>query len=1460
MIKRTIKYTVYSILGLLLGLVILGYALFNSNAFQNWLCGKTTQYLSAQFNTNISIGHIGYNPFSSFTLENVYFGDQKKDTLFYVGKLTFNLGEVNIDSMFFELRNVKVEEGLCKITTYKDGVFNINVLLDYVHKLESTPGGPPFHMLFRDVECTDTRFMLTDFTKERTDTGFDPFYEHMGNIRIVANNFHIIDDSLILDITSLSGIERSGFTLSDLKCNAIISSTGMWFSKLDLKTPYSHIGNYYSMEYRDWNTMSAYNDSVLMIGKLRNASIDMRDIAYFAPALEGMHQKFIASTDFKGTVADFTAKNISLSYGTSSLLEGRVSISGFPDIDNAFIDAHLLEARTTTSDISYLINQELPEMLNKLGVMKFKGDYTGFFKDYVAYGEFDTKLGKVRSDLNMKLADDINKSSYSGSIELIGFDMGTLIGQESYLGKTSLQMLVKGEGFNIQTLNSEFNTKISALHANHYDYENITVIGKLNKKMFNGDLIVKDTNLMLSFGGIIDFNNEIPLYRFKSKIERAFLNPLHIDTSNTIVSADIDMDFAYNSLDENKGQIAIKNILCIKNGRDYRIDHVVLQSDFSGNKRHIKFNSDQIDCTLDGEINITTLLPSLKNVYTGLFPGYFVKSDLQNSQQNFDYELHIRNTRTLSALFVFNYSLEGLVLKGKFNTAKSILTMDLGIDHLLYNGYDLGSINSELSTVKHKADFNLSIDHINQKDTLVLRNLNITANATLNNLVTGVFINDTANHIFADCISKAVFKPSGIEVVFDSSSFEFRKYPFNIGQSSKLVINNTQIDFNQVLIKNNAQQILFTGFYDLKGQHNVRADMVNIDLSIINAVYRRSNIRFGGISNGALQLKGNQGINFLDAYLNITALKLDNDIIGDFSITSNYNEKQKRFMVYAKSVSGKLKNLEFGGYLETSSKPYNINMNVSFDESPLNSFQAFLKDQLYIFEGTGSAKCKITGNLKDYSLSGKVYLNDVKTRVEYLKTVYTFGTVLSLDKTSIQLKPTKLMDVNGNSALLTGSVKHNSFNNIVFDIHLNNLKKFMVLNTTFNDNSLYYGTGLVSGDMKITGPVLDIVMDARIRTEAGTQFNIPLGNSSDGENQLMKFINTDTLTKVDNIIQLTKLYGFSMNLFVEVTPAAEIQIIMDAVNDDKIRGTGRGTLKMELTRQGQFNMYGGVTIQEGDYNFTAMKKVLNKKFILKKGGTILWAGNPLQASMDISGVYKVRKTSVADIIPYVDEASYNDSKSRRIPVECLLYLKGNLLSPDIKFDLNFPEMSINLGADNVALENTLATLRSNPDMMNQQVVSLMVFGKFVPMNDKANTGGNINAGVSNTISDLVSKQVNKGVEQLVPGLDFNVDVQYGAQQKPQYIVSASQKLFDNRLEVQASYDINTYNNNFLTQYNIRKDGSLKFRAFSKRNTGIDQTYNKNITIQGVGLYYTKEFDRFSELFRSKQDTKATNIN
>ena len=415
-----------------------------------------------------------------------------------------------------------------------------------------------------------------------------------------------------------------------------------------------------------------------------------------------------------------------------------------------------------------------------------------------------------------------------------------------------------------------------------------------------------------------------------------------------------------------------------------------------------------------------------------------------------------------------------------------------------------------------------------------------------------------------------------------------------------------------------------------------------------------------------------------------------------------------------------------------------------------------------------------------------------------------------------------------------------------------------MLNTGSKDNDLFYGKAYADGSLTLKGPFSDLLLDAKFTGKQGTVINIPLSTSyGDGEDGLIHFISRDSTPANTDYKRSGTLSGFAINCMLHVTKASEINIVLDEQQGDKIRGRGNGDIKLELTRSGQFNMFGEVEVDEGDYKFTAMN-LFTKKFTLKPGGKISWTGDPIAGQMNIVGAYNVR-TTVADIVAGATNDERESLKQQRIPVECLLYVKGSLLNPDIKFDMNISDVSGSLPGNTVSeLQNTLRVWRNENDLMTQQVISLMLFGRFTPTNVQNSTGPtNLSAGVNNTLSGFVSAQATNFIQQLIPGLDVNVDYHTGNESvRGRTIVSASKRILDNRLEIQASIDpINTYQN-FLTQYNFTRLGNLKAKAFSRAQ--LDPIYNRNINTNGVGLYYRKEFDSFSNLF-SPKNKKGNNV-
>ena len=217
-------------------------------------------------------------PFTKFSMDNVYWGDQKNDTLFYVQHLTFNLGGFDFDSLRLSLNDVKAEGAYCKIVTYPDHTFNIAVLFNILDPNDTIPGPQKFKLYFNHTTLTDSHFSIVDSTKVFEKQGFDGFNQDYKHINLVANDFWIIGDSLNFDLKNLSCIERCGIELKKLSSKVTIAYSGIKATELLAETKYSHITNKFEMVYNGWDELADYNDKVNMIDNLSGVKLDMRDI------------------------------------------------------------------------------------------------------------------------------------------------------------------------------------------------------------------------------------------------------------------------------------------------------------------------------------------------------------------------------------------------------------------------------------------------------------------------------------------------------------------------------------------------------------------------------------------------------------------------------------------------------------------------------------------------------------------------------------------------------------------------------------------------------------------------------------------------------------------------------------------------------------------------------------------------------------------------------------------------------------------------------------------------------------------------------------------------------------------------------------------------------------------------------------------------------------------------------
>lgn len=1455
--KRTVKKTAYTIFFLLISSVTVVYFIFNNDTFQNWLTKRVTNYLGTKFKTTITIGHIHFFPFTKFSMDNIYWGDQKNDTLFYVEHLTFNFGGFNLDSLRLSLNDVKADGALCKIVTYSDSTFNIDVLFNILNPLDTIPDKQNFKLYFNHAHLTNTRFRLIDSTKVFEKEGFDGFNQDFNHINIIANNFWIIKDSLNFDLKNLTCREQCGVEFTKLTAKVSISQSGLIANDLLGITKHSFISKRLELVYNGWDELADYNNKVNMLADLKDVKLDMQDIGCIAPFFKNQKQLFLINGKMTGQVNNLKGKNMSIKFGDDSRFDGNIHLKGLPDIGETYIDVKADNATTTISDLEYLLGNVLPNEYLRLGKVKFKGHYTGFYNDFVAFGDFNTNLGDMSTDINMKLNQKDSLPTYSGNLALTSFDLGEMFGIQKYIGRSTLKAFVEGKSFDLKTLECNFKTDVKYFYANGYNYQNLTIKGLINKKIFEGNLSLNDPNAKMNFKGTVDLHTDFKKFKFNASINNADLYALKIDDNKNVFSTNIDIDFAYKDIDNNHGTVILNDILFIRDSANYRFKQVKAETKFDGINKFIRLQAPVLDFEMKGNFNLVDLPSNFRNIMNSIFPEYVVASKKQRlNSEVFSYKISVTNSDFFSDVFYPKLRVYDLNFDGKVNSLKNSFTVNGVAATIMFNDIMVKNYALKIGIENgSKGQVITGADEVLYNDTSILKDFAMLTNVQKNKATNHIKISDSTSRLNAEVLTELNFHNGAVDFIFSPSTISYRKAVFTIPDSNKFYLNDTNIFFDNFKISQGKSEVNLLGTYDFNTAHNLSVGFNNIDIGLANTFFPKLAIVLGGKLNGTVTLKGSNHQNFLNILSKVEHLTLDNDTFGDYTFSSNYSEKQKRFLVYAKSINGKLKNLEAGGFISTDADK-SMNIDLLLNESDVHFIQPFIKEYVLINSGSVSAKCKISGTLSKPNMDGEINLSKADFRIEYIKTRYHLNSVITFTNDIIKIPPSEIFDEFGKKGIVEGSITHSGFSDMNLNIVISKLNHVQLLNTTAKDNTIFYGTAFGSGSVNVSGAFHDILLETDLTTEKGTSIFIPLISESEtGDGNFINFINKDTALKV-YLEKTTQPLGFELNCNIHATPDANFELILDERTGDRIKGRGKGTVNLELTKQGAFNMYGQVVVEDGEYGFTAAN-IFKKKFILLSGGTLSWNGDPMQTQMDIQGMYYLRKVSISELVSSTTTSTNSGTSDSKVPVECLLYVNGNLSSPEIKFDLNFPDLQSSVGTNNFTeIQNVVRTLRSEPDMMNQQVMSLMLFGKFVPLTgNNSNSTNAFNSGYATTLSGILTSQANSLFGNIIPGLDFNLDYQNATDiTKSRTIFSASKKFYNNRLEVQTSYDPQFANTaNISTQYSISKDGNLKIKAYSK-NTN-DPIYGTYAITQGVGLYYRKEFDTFLELFNKNKAKK-----
>ncbi len=1446
------------------------YSCFQMSFVQNYLAHKFAASLSEDLHTEVSVGGVDINILFDVILEDVKINDLHHKPIIDAGFMIVDINEIYLSEQGLSIDNIVLENAKIRLVRYKNEKdFNFKFIADYFSSNDTTTTkGQAWKIRIGSLTLINNTFLYQDENKSPLKNGIDYDNLSISSLNANFNNLYLCGDTVTMSIRNLSVNDRSGFILKELSADALLCSSGIDLENLKIITPKSNLALNLKFKYNEYNDFNDFINKVQMDALIKPSKLCINDLAFFAPDLFGMNDVVGISGEIKGKVSNIKAKRFQFIFGKGTYFNGDVNISGLPDINSSYMHFNISKFNTTQTDIasfnlpssSGMKHLELPAEMVRLGNIGFKGAFTGFYNDFVAYGDFYSQQGSVSTDITLRKNKSSGQIEYDGNVNANNLNLGKILDIQDELGYVTLNTNIQGSGLDAETAEIKLNGTIGAIDIRNYHYTNIIIEGDLARKKFNGYMKVNDDNVKLDFTGMVDYSGALPVFNVDSKIDNLKLSKLHFlelsGDSLSSLSTELKLEFEGNNIDNIQGTIKAENTLYTYKGEKYALDdfYFVNTSDNAGNKT-LKVKSDYFDADFAGNFMFKNLYKSSLKFMKEYLPSYssWIKENVDSiPEQNFVYFIKMKNSLPVCKLLIPElYISPNTIIKGTYNTAQSLLDLNLTSAICRYNNYNIKDFFVSGKTKDSKIIINIGCQKIGLSDSVGLDNVTLKSVMENDSIRYNLTWDNNSDEIknSADIKGSFIFaeRPK-MELKFIESEIVVNDTAWTMNSSNNIVINNNKVTVQDLVFSTKFQKLKIDGSVSEDPSEILHLNFENFNVSELDLLLNAKGIDIDGSLNGFVDVSNIFKAPNVISNITINNFYVNKDKLGKIELVTNWNNNDKAVLVNAdviyEGTVGSNNPISISGAFYPEREKDNFDVDISLTNFKLRLLERYLKGFCSSFKGYASGNLKLKGATNSPELSGGIFLMMKGMKIDYLNEVYSFADSVKITKNSFSFDHLVLSDAFNDTAICDGKIFHKNFNHFYLDIAIKP-NKLQCLNTDASMNNLFYGKAWATGLINITGDVNNINMDIKARTEKGTHFYIPITSDEEiSENDYIRFVHKKIFTdevKKDNI----DISGITLNFDLDVTPDADLQIIFDSKIGDIIKAKGNGSMRMEITTLGDFNMYGDYIIEEGDYLFT-LQNVINKKFIIQKGSSLKWNGSPYDGTADITAIYPV-KTFLKDLLGQGDNFSIDSSEvNNRIPVNCMLGMTDKIFNPTITFDIELPNSS-----DNV--KTFVKRKTSTEQEMNRQVFSLLILNKFT--NSDPNISSYVNEGLSTTSTELLSNQLSNWLSQISDKFDIGINYRPGTEITSEQVeVALSTQLLNDKLTIDGNVVSggNQKSSNIVGDVNVeyKLTDRIRLKGFNKSNT-VDLLNTGAAYTQGVGIFYRREFDSLYEFFLKK---------
>lgn len=1497
-IYSAFRIFVHIVIFSIIAIYTLGYILLSIPNIQDKVRYIGIKELSALLDTNITIDRIQISPFNKLELFGAYIPDLNGDTLLYANKISagISLSDLLVDRelVFTNIQLFGLDARITKETPSSET--NLQFIIDAFKSDKNTPKKKiNFKINNAIIRRGKIKYDILSAPIRRGQ--FDPNHIDLRNLLSKLSIKALSEDSVNISIKRLGFDEQSGFSLSRLQFKFEANRQQARLSDFKIQLPHSRIEIKPIIATLP-DTLSAehFYDQTRFSLQITKSLINPSDIAAFIPVLEKINTPILISMHLTGTPNNLYFHTFDFNFGKEDIIaHSQISVKNItnPQKRDILCDPITLNASSSgLADISSklpFLTEEQCKTISRLGTIHFTGNISNQNQNLTACGTLETDLGSVHSDISINQNNSLNTTRYSGLIESKKFNLNGLFTEGNPYGEIIFKVELDSKKAKYQAPTGKVVGGISYFEYKGYPYENIMLNGEFGDNRYNGIIEINDPNGKLRVNGLSVLKDKDS--EFDLVLQARDLNVSAMPKyKNSKLGFNVVAKFTGNNLDNAEGLLSIDSLSFTNNDDTFRLNKFNIEAHNQNTPQSIAVTSDYINGWIEGNYKFSTLQKSLQTLLSESLPSIFPFQENQpkktehkkNQQPNnfkfrFTVEPNIHMAQVLELPVTFT---DRAIIEGEMNSLRNTALITGTIPHLWYKKSHIE--DAFISARKDSTEMALFIEtnSYNKKQIRTTWSLRSKAYRDSLDLVLN-WNNDTQSTFYGELNTSTHFSRTHegnklqIQTHINPSTLIFNDTIWQMSPSD-ISYCEKQIEINDFEISHAPQYILIDGIASNREEDELKIQLNDVDLDYIFGTLNIKNVTFGGNATGNLLathlLTGAPRLS--TEQFDVKDFSYNEAIFGDLHLFSMWDNDNQGILMKGFIENKEDKQTYIDGYIF----PTKDSLSLSFDPDKLNIafLRPFVSTVMSDISGIASGHIDFFGRFKALNVTGDAYVENLDFGIEYLNTRYNLSDSIHLSPTRIWFDNVTIYDKLKHTAKGSGWIEHHNFKDVSYDIAITEAQDFLSYDMTERQSPIYYGTIYGTGSTMIKGSPGQTQIDVNMSTGDQSKFTFVLsGSEAAGDYDFITFTNSGKQnTKIgelqaDSIViknnarmmensKIQNSSALNLNLQIEATNQAQMNLIMDKSTGDMIKATGQGSILLEYnSMDGDIKLYGSYVLEKGSYNFS-LQDIITRDFSIKEGSRVSFHGDPMATNLDISAIYSL-SANLLDL----DENFANDKELSRttVPVQTILNVSGDVRRPDLNFDIAFPTLTQDV-------DRRVRSIISTNDMMNRQIIYLLALNRFYTP-DFMNMGQSRNNELVSVASSTLSSQLGNILGQLSENWNIspNFRSEKGDFSDMEVELALSSQLLNNRLIFNGNfgYRDNTVNNNtfigdFDLEYLLNKSGTIRLKAYNHYN---DRNYyiKSALTTQGVGIMLRHDFNRWGDLFRKnpKNNGKTKDI-